>query len=160
MKPSIHFKEGSKKAQAFFSILPLDWQEGIVPYWNQYRHSSEVYLIEEEGEIIGGGILFTQVTPDMMANASLAQKYFDKAYVYLGFIWISEDKRGMGLGQFWLKKVFENNPNITFWLTIEDPQLESFYKKWGFAISEKIENQGSPEWIMLRRPTMNITIES
>lgn len=152
MKPSIHFKEGTEKAQSFFSILPHDWQEEIMPYWEQYSTSSKIYLLEEKGSVIGGGILFTKVTPDMKANARIAQKYFDQAYAYLGFIWISEEKRGTGLGQLWLKKVFESNPNRGFWLTIEDPHLENFYKKWGFVITEKIENEGTPEWIMIRRP--------
>lgn len=152
MKPTIQFKEGTEKAQTFFSILPHDWQKEITPYWEQYRTSSKIYVLEEKGVILGGGILFTKVTPDMKTNASIAQKYFAQAYVYLGFIWISEEKRGTGLGQLWLKKVFENYPDLGFWLTIEDPHLEDFYKKWAFVITEEIDHDGNPEWIMLREP--------
>ena len=152
MKPTIHFKEGTEKAQTFFSILPHDWQKEISPYWEQYSSSSIIYILEEKGVVIGGGILFTKVTPDMKANAGIAEKYFDQAYAYLGFIWISEEKRGLGLGQLWLKKVIENNPNRGFWLTIEDPLLKNFYQKWDFVVSEKIDPEGSPEWVMIRKP--------
>lgn len=150
MNSTILFKELTENAQKFFSILPEDWQEGIVPFWEVYQNTSQVYVLEKENEIIGGGILFTQVTPDMMAYKEIAQKYYEKGAFYLGFIWVPEKLRGEGLGKLWLEKIIEKMPHQAFWLTIEDYNLHLFYEKLNFYITEELKTGEDSEWILQR----------
>ncbi|NPD46956.1 MULTISPECIES: GNAT family N-acetyltransferase [unclassified Lentimicrobium] len=150
MKSSILFNEITESAMDFFTLLPLDWQDTIIPYWNQYSDSSRIYTLLEAGKIIGGGIVFTKASPDMIANVKIADKYYQLGYHYLGYIWISEEHRGKGLGQYWLEQLFQENPEQNYWLSIEDLNLESFYQKSGFYLSETINNKEGNEWILVR----------
>lgn len=150
MKSSIFFNEIRESTMDFFNLLPLDWQETIVPFWNQYSDSSRIYVLLKKGKIIGGGIVFTKASPDMIANVNIADKYYKLGYHYLGYIWISEAQRGKGLGQYWLERLFQENPNQSYWLSIEDLNLEAFYQKSGFYLNETIKNQECKEWILVR----------
>lgn len=133
----------------FFDILPEDWQEDIKPIWNQYESSSHIYLWEDEGKIAGGGIVFSKTTPDMMYAREIAEKWFAKGYLYIGFLWVNPEKRGQHLGSLWLKKLYKNFPDQKYWLTIEDFGLEHFYERNGFRIEKELVNENKIEKLMV-----------
>jgi len=142
------FIEDSKNISSFFSILPQDWQEEIVPVWNQYKNTTKVYLLLKEKETVGGGLVFTDVSPDMKSHIDIANYYFDLNLFYLGFIWINEKYRGLGYGIFWLNQLLQENTRQGYWLSIEDKSLQPFYEKVGFELKEQYLNGGEKEWIM------------
>lgn len=146
---SISFRE-CNDPDMFFEILPEDWQEGIVPHWGKYQETSKIFIVESDGEVLGGGIVFSMVSPDTLAYKEEAQRWFDKGYLYIGFLWISEKHRDKKLGTRWLQYLFELFPQQNFWLSIEEYDLVSFYKRNGFKVIKKIISAQSEEWILSR----------
>lgn len=149
-KSTSSFLELEFHSTAFFDILPTDWQESILPFWNEYKNSTRVFVLKQNDVIIGGGLVFSTPAPDTKAYEKLAQEYFDSGYLYIGFLWISEEKRGLGLGSFWLKELFVRFPKQKYWLSIEEIELESFYEKHGFKTVHRIDLETSTDWIMTR----------
>ncbi|MBK8807307.1 MAG: GNAT family N-acetyltransferase [Bacteroidales bacterium] len=133
----------------FFDILAQDWREDIESIWHKYAQSAKIYLLNDEKDTLGGGIVFSTVSPDMEYAKDEAQAWFDKGYLYLGFIWIAENRRSEGLGSIWLKKIYEQYPSTKFWLTIEDLDLIHFYKKNGFRFEKKLINNNNEEWLLV-----------
>lgn len=145
------FKEITNKAERFFDILPADWQEGIAPYWSAYEHNARIFVLESAMEVVGGGIVFTTVSPDCQpAYKEEAQSWFDKGFHYIGFLWISEAHRDKQLGSKWLQHLFSHMPEQSFWLSIEDLRLSSFYNRNGFQLITKVELDYYPEWVMTK----------
>ena len=56
----------------------------------------------------------------------------NKGYLYVGFIFVIEERRQQNLGSIWLDNLKKMYPNQKFWLTIEDLKLDTFYVKNGF----------------------------
>lgn len=140
----------TEQADQFFQILPKDWQDQIVPYWNTYKQQTRVYVWLEDGQLIGGGLVFDNLSPDMEIHRSLLQKYLQPHIKYLGFIWINDSYRSQGLGKKWLQEIFAQYPKNGFWLSIEDENLKYFYGKLGFSVVEKLTHSDNEEWIMLK----------
>jgi hypothetical protein len=63
MEPFI-FKQLTSQPQQFFDLLPTEWQEEIVPFWGDYGDLAKIYVIKEDGVIIGGGIVFYACPPN------------------------------------------------------------------------------------------------
>lgn len=131
----------------FFDLLPSDWQDEILPHWNQYKNSSNIYCLEENNKIIGGGIVFSKCPPDITYYQEEAKQWFDNGYLYLGFIWIVKEKRNMNLGSFWLDELKKQNPNQNYWLMTEEEHLHRFYQKNKFILKKTILNDQSQEWL-------------
>jgi len=131
----------------FFDLLPLDWKESITPYWKDYKNSSEIYTLSENNKLIGGGIVFTKTTPDMMYSKDYSDAWFKKGYAYIGFLWINENYRGQQLGSKWLDLLFKKNPNQKFWLSVEDHGLVDFYKRNNFILVDEHFHE-QKEWIL------------
>lgn len=147
MEPS--FREITEEPERFFSILPADWQEGIMPQWSAYAHSAKIFILETPTEILGGGIVFSSPSPDCQPSYLLeAQEWFDKGYLYVGFVWISERHRDKQFGSKWLQQLFKKMPAQNFWLTIEDVKLSSFYQRNGFELIKEVALDFFPEWVM------------
>jgi len=144
------FRDLSASARLFFNILPTDWQEGIVPFWKDYQSSTQVFVLRKEHRIAGGGLVFSRPAPDTLIYKEEAQNWFDKGYLYIGFLWIDEQFRNRQLGSYWLHQLFRQNPGQKFWLAIEEEGLASFYSKNGFYLKKIIHLTDSSEWIMLR----------
>jgi GNAT superfamily N-acetyltransferase len=139
-------------ADRFFEMLPLDWQEGIVPYWEKYKNETNVFCwIDSSKKVIGGGLIFDELSPDMEMHRSKLCKYLTSDSKYLGFIWIDENYRSMGLGKKWLENVIEYYPQYHLWLSIEEESLKNFYQKLGFEVTDHLLSKDSEEW-MMRRP--------
>ncbi|MGJ8592982.1 MAG: GNAT family N-acetyltransferase [Aquaticitalea sp.] len=133
----------------FFELLPQDWQDGIVPHWKNYKDDSIIYVIVENGEIIGGGIVFSTCPPDIRYYEKEAQQLFDNGYLYLGYIWIAEHKRNLNLGSFWLNELKKTNPGQNYWLLIEEEHLHRFYQKNDFNMERMITNLDHLEWLYI-----------
>lgn len=144
----IIFRE-ERKQDYFFDILPKDWVNEIRPFWKEYKDKTKIYVLDKGNKIIGGGMIFSTVSPDMKNNTSKAKYWLDKGYLYLAFFYIKKEYRGNRLGDFWLKNILEMDKNKKYWLCIEDPGLENFYKRNGFRLVEKISTENSKDWIFI-----------
>ncbi len=143
------FKETTDKPERFFDILPADWQESIVPYWTDYAHTARIFVMESATEVVGGGIVFSTVSPDCQpAFRKEAQEWFDAGYLYIGFLWISEVHRDKQLGTKWLQQLYNKLPDQNFWLSIDELRLSAFYNRNGFELIKKVELDYYPEWVM------------
>jgi GNAT superfamily N-acetyltransferase len=141
------FKHLRDNHHLFFEMLPQDWQDEIIPHWAQYEDSASIYVIEEQDQIIGGGIVFSTCPPDILYYKKEAQNWFDNGYLYLGFIWISEDKRNMNLGSFWLEELKRTRPKQNYWLLIEEEHLHRFYQKNKFVLIKTVIQNKQMQWL-------------
>lgn len=148
----IELVELQQLPESFFQLLPEDWQETIVPCWENYKGSAQIYTLTSESKILGGGIVFSSVSPDTEVYYFEAQNMLNQGYLYLGFLWINNEFRDKGFGSLWLKKLFKKNPQQKYWLSIEDFGLSSFYIKNGFKLLKQVEVDDSIEWIMVYEP--------
>lgn len=129
----------------FFSILPDDWKEGILPFWDDLKTTTNCYILEENNQIIAGGLVFSTCPPDMKYAENEANFWFKNGYLYLGFIYVIEEKRGQHLGSIWLENLKKRLPKQSFWLTIEDLDLDSFYTRNGFKRVKTLYNKENEE---------------
>lgn len=144
------FRESTEKPERFFNTLPPDWQAGIVPYWSEYKHTARIFVLESATEVLGGGIVFSTLSPDTQpAYAAEAQQWFDEGYLYIGFLWIGEQHRDQQLGSAWLQSVYHVLPKQKFWLSIEEHRLASFYIRNGFELKHSLQLADSQEWILV-----------
>lgn len=132
---------------SFFKILPKDWQECIVPFWENYKKTTKGYLLIDNNEIIAGGLVFSTCPPDMLYDKDEAEIWINKGYLYVGFIFVIEERRQKNLGSIWLDNLKKTYPNQKFWLTIEDLKLDAFYIKNGFKRIKTLNNNGLEEVI-------------
>ncbi|EMR01809.1 GNAT family N-acetyltransferase [Cesiribacter andamanensis] len=143
------FKEITHSPASFFSILPPDWQEGIVPHWSAYEQSARIFVLEADGQILGGGIVFSSTSPDTHPTyLEDAQRWFAEGYLYIGFLWISEQYRDKQLGSAWLQQLYDQLPLNRFWLAIEDYRLANFYRRNGFTLIEELTGPDTTEWVL------------
>ena len=134
------FENFTSKAQLFFETLPNDWQETIIPFWEELKQTTQVYVLVEDHVIVAGGLIFSKCPPDMMYYENEAKKWFQKGYLYLGFIYVDETKRNRNLGSLWLDNVKKEYPKNGFWLAIEDENLDKFYVRNGFKKVATVKN--------------------
>ncbi len=143
-----NFKIYNDQENSFFEILPTDWQEGIVPYWENYKNTTKIYVLEENNEILAGGLVFSECPPDMEYFKAGAQKWFENRYLYLGFLWVPQRFRNQNLGTLWLNALKELDKNQKFWLTIEEDNLRYFYEKNNFEYEKTIQNDSNKEQLL------------
>jgi diamine N-acetyltransferase len=147
----IQFCDSTASPHRFWSILPPDWCEEIEPMWSSYP-TANIYTLETDAEVVGGGILFRTVSPDTAVYFQFAQAQFDAGYEYLAYIWIDPAHRGKSLGSEWLRHVHTRHPTQCFWLTIEDYSLVHFYERSSYKLGERLDLEASSEWVMRRKP--------
>ncbi len=138
-------KNISQNAGRFFEILPKDWQDSIVPYWKDLENSTQVYIIEEGDQIIVGGMVFSNLIPEMKEYTDEANCWFLNNYLYIGYLWVPENKRGKNLGSTWLQELRALNKNQKYWLTIEEHGLGGFYLKNNFKYIKTLELESTKE---------------
>lgn len=136
----MEFKNYTTKAHVFFEMLPSDWQDNIVPFWNDLKSTTQLFVLIENETIIAGGLVFSKCPPDLMYYEKEANKWFEKGYLYLGFIFVDEKQRNRSLGSLWLDNIKKQYPKTGFWLAIEDENLHKFYDKNGFEKVATIKN--------------------
>lgn len=144
------FKQSNN--QDFFQLLPTDWKNSILPFWDNYVDNSSIYLLFDNDKIIAGGIVFHTCSPDMMYNELEAKKWFDNDYLYLGFIWVVEEYRNKKIGSKWLQALMKKFPTQKFWLTIDEQNLAFFYTKNGFKLIKSLKNGNDDEWLLTYKP--------
>lgn len=147
---SLHLIETTTQPARFFELLPEDWQDEIVPYWPNYQATARIFLLVKNGEIPGGGIVFSTVSPDTMAYRKTAQRWLDRGYLYIAFLYFDEKYRGQGLGSAWLQALEKHLPGRCFWLSIDEEGLRHFYEKNGYRVVEQVEGDYGMEWIMVK----------
>ena len=145
----IELEDLTAAPERFFNILPSDWRIEIEPYWLEYAVDCRIYGLSENDVIIAGGIVFTSVSPDTRGYHDVAQKWFQRGYHYMGFIFVQEHRRGEGLGTLWIKKVKALNRNQKYWLAIDEKGLSAFYQRLGFKIAQEVRNEDATEWILV-----------
>lgn len=141
----MELKNYTAKAQVFFEMLPSDWQDTIVPFWNDVKSTTQLFVLIENETIVAGGLVFFKCPPDMMYYENGANNWFEKDYLYLGFIFVDEKQRNRSLGSLWLDNIKKQYPETGFWLAIEDENLHRFYVKNGFEKVATIKNEDLQE---------------
>jgi len=144
-----NFKIYSEQANSFLEILPVDWQEEIVPFWENYKKTTSIYVLEENNQILAGGLIFSECPPDMEFFKIEAQEFFEKGYFYLGFLWVPEHLRNHNLGTLWLNALKQLDPNQKYWLTIEEEKLRYFYEKNEFEYCQLVQNKLIKEQLLI-----------
>lgn len=146
----VNLRSAQHNPNDFFAILPEDWRCLIAPYWDKYKATSTIYVLENNDEILGGGIVFASSSPDMTNFEKTHGKvYFDLDYVYIGFLWVVPEYRGKELGSKWLSLLKQQNKNQSYWLTIEDEKLKDFYKRNGFECVAESDSTTTKEWLLI-----------
>lgn len=146
---AVRLEERTDAPEPFFALLPEDWQEGIVPHWDAYRGDAQLFTLEADDELLGGGILFRRISPDTETYGNVARVRFERGYLYLGFIWIAQQHRNRGLASRWLAMLRERFPGQPFWLSVEDPGLIAFYERNGFLLECSVQGEDGEEWILV-----------
>ncbi len=137
----------------FFKILPKDWQDGIVPFWERYKETTKCYVLLDNNQIIAGGLVFSTCPPDMLYAEAESNTWLHKGYQYLGFIFVIEERRQQNLGSLWLSELKAMHPKQSYWLTIEDLKLDAFYVKNGFQRRKYLYNNGVEEGLYVFEAT-------
>ena len=144
------FTESTERPERFFAILPRDWRRVIAPCWEDYRGKAKIFILESAAEeVLGGGIVFSAVSPDARAYEAEAQHWFDLGYLYIGFLWVAEEHRGKRLGSKWLVELRKKYPGQKFWLAIDDYVLLAFYESNGFRLVGQVDAGAWEEWILI-----------
>lgn len=147
------FEEINPRHKEFFQMLPRDWEQIIRVIWDKVKATSTIYAIVEAGSIIAGGIVFTEKLPEMTQfELKKGQPYFDLGYGYIGFLWVSENRRNEQLGSKWLSLLKQQDQKQGFWLTIEEAGLKKFYEKNGFKTIAESEDKENTEWLCVYEP--------
>ncbi|MBC8769902.1 GNAT family N-acetyltransferase [Arenibacter sp. BSSL-BM3] len=137
----------------FFKILPKDWQDIIVPIWEDYKRGARIYVFKNDGELAAGGIVFNGAPPNMTVfEIEEGQKYVELGFQYIGFLFVDPKYRNQALGSKWLMALKVKFPNQSYWLTIEEEGLRSFYEKNGFKCVTESKDPNNPEWILIYKP--------
>ena len=138
--------------EQFFKILPNDWNDYILSFWKDFKSSTECYVLIEDKQVIACGLVFSKCPPDMFYAINETNTWFEKGYLYLGFIFVLEEKRHQNLGSVWLNQLKAKFPNQKYWLTIEDLKLDRFYVKNDFKKVKSLFNQDQEEWLYVYEP--------
>ena len=137
----------------FFKILPNDWQDIIVPVWGNYKMDANIYVFKNDMEITVGGIVFNGAPPNRTDfEIEEGQKYVELGFKYIGFLFVDPKYRSKSLGSKWLSALKEQFPDQSYWLTIEEVGLRSFYEKNGFKCVSESKVTNNQEWMFTYMP--------
>lgn len=149
----LHFSKLTKNTETFFNILPKDWSNLIAPNWENYKKTASIYVITEAKIIVAGGIVFSEKIKEMTPFEFQYEHLFKEGYLYLGYIFVSEEHRNKKLATKWLTYLKENNKHQKYWLTIEEEGLKYFYEKNNFTLLAESKDSQTKEWILTFKPT-------
>jgi len=136
----------------FFSILPKEWQNLIVPYWSIFKNSAAIYVLKENNNIVAGGIVFSKNHPHKNEFEISNDYLYKLSYFYIGYVWVIPSKRNQQLASKWLLSLKTKHPKQKYWLTIEEYSLATFYKKNGFELLKESSNPFLKEWLLTYIP--------
>lgn len=150
--PGWQLIDRSDRPEPFLRQLPQDWHDELKRHWDTLAASTRVLTLEDADACAGGGLLFSEVSPDVQAYREVARDYLDAGYCYIAYLWIAESWRGAGLGSYWLQALFRRFPRQAWWLTIEDHSLESFYLRNGFITDRLLTHEQGADLAMIKPP--------
>lgn len=146
----MEFRQINDNYQDFFKILPIDWQDDIVPIWDDYVDVPKIFVLTDFSKIVAGGIVFNSAPPNRTEFEIVeGEPYLAKGYHYIGFLFVDPDRRNEALGTRWLTALKHQFPDQCFWLTIEEEALKNFYIKNGFVCVAQSAMGDSPEWMLI-----------
>ena len=137
----------------FFNLLPSDWRELIVPFWDDLKRYASLMVLVENDHVVAGGLVFSKCPPEMKYYEHDANEWFKKGFLYLGYIFVDETQRYRHLGSIWLDKIKNEYPNQGLWLSIEDQDLHKFYHRNGFKRVGTVMNGDIEEGIYVFEPS-------
>ena len=149
---TIKFRSLEKDPIQFFNILPQDWQQIIVPNWEEFKDSASIYVFKENEAVIAGGIVFKSGHPNSTDFENKYNYLYDEKYYYLGFLWVIPEKRNQQLASKWLTEIKKAYSNQKFWLTIEEEPLKYFYQKNDFKLIAESNDENYKEWVLTYTP--------
>lgn len=151
----IKFQKYTAQSEDFFKILPEDWVENLGPIWTKERGKAAVFVLLDADRIVAGGIIFSGLTEDMDGFKEEAIAFVASGYLYIGYLWVIESRRGENLGSLWLTALKAYFPETSFWLTIEEDKLKHFYLKNGFRILKENTHR---EWLLLMEAPEDVKV--
>ena len=102
---------------------------------------------------MAGGIVFRSAPPNMTDfEIGEGHKYVELGFKYIGFLFVDQKYRNQALGSKWLSALKEEFPNESYWLTIEEVGLKSFYEKNGFKCVSESKDSNNQEWMFTYQP--------
>ena len=132
----IKFKEVLSPTAEFFTFLPADWQDELLPQWPRLSKSAKVYGLYLDNaleSLITMGIIFSEDLPQLTPYEN-GIKNMLSGYSYIGYVYTQPEYRGKGYASDWFKQLKSHYPKHNFWLTIEEPALADFYIKNNFEV--------------------------
>ncbi|WP_318342902.1 GNAT family N-acetyltransferase [Flagellimonas baculiformis] len=112
--------------------MPEEWRLDFFLYMESSMDRMELYAIMEQGHILGGGMLFKGLPPEMGIFEKEVEPFVENGHLYIGFLFVVPAYRGQNLGSTWLECIKTLHGDKGFWLTVEEPGLIAFYEKNGF----------------------------
>lgn len=145
---NLQFQHHTGDPNAFFKLLPLDWQDSL-PDLGHKNDQAKIYVLHDQGEIIAGGIVSKGIPPDMRHFEKEAGSWANKGYLYIGHLWVVEHRRNEKLGSLWLNELKKYHPKQHFWLTIEEEPLKDFYLRNHFRLVKELKKGDAHEWLLV-----------
>jgi GNAT superfamily N-acetyltransferase len=113
--------------------MPDDWQIELIFYLENYSKKLSFYGIYEEGNIVGGGVIFVDIYPEEKKKNIALDRELISGNPYLGFFWITEQQRKKGFGSFFLEEIQKAYSQKGLWLVCAE-RLNQYYQKKGFYV--------------------------
>lgn len=132
----------------FCKVIPQDWSEELLDQWDRIKHNTKIFGCFIQGKLVGGAILTSSVTSDVLDYESIATSYFNKNFYYLAYFFIDEKYRGQNVGKLWLSQFLLEHKQKSIWLSTDHERLFEYYLAQGFKLNTF--HEGTNEWIMDR----------
>ena len=132
----MHFQKTLNPTAQFFDFLPIDWQNELLPQWNELSETAEVYGLYKDDSLDNlttMGIIFKTQLPRLTPFEKAIQNALS-SYLYIGYVYTMPQFRGKGNASLWFDALKLQFPKVNFWLTIEEPELAEFYIKNDFKL--------------------------
>lgn len=116
----------------FLAAMPEEWHWDFLIYMDNVGDSMEIFAITVHEEIVGGGMVFKGLPPEMKIFEKEVEHFTEGGYLYIGYLFVVPERRGQDIGSTWLECIKALYGHKGFWLTVEEPGLVAFYEKNGF----------------------------
>ncbi|WP_318309258.1 GNAT family N-acetyltransferase [Flagellimonas crocea] len=126
------FLKWEKPPDQFLAAMPEEWQWDFYIYLENTVDHMELFAITEQDHILGGGMVFKGLPPEMKIFEKEVETFVERGYLYIGFLFVVPKYRGQHIGSTWLESMKALYSDKGFWLTVEEPSLIEFYEKNGF----------------------------
>lgn len=137
----------------FLTGMPEEWRLDFCMYLENSVDRMELFTITEQGHILGGGMLFKGLPPEMKIFEKEVEPFVERGYLYIGFLFVVPEYRGQNIGSTWLGCIKTLYGDKGFWLTVEEPGLVSFYEKSGFKWTDTLIQGQICEELLIWEPS-------